>query len=149
MKADIVTTEVRLVRSHDGSAQLIPARDSTCSSCGLCGALGSAYEDAAAIGAPTLRLNLPSRSLLLMALAMYGGPFVGLLSGALLGAQLGAGDIVSAVLAFGGFLLTALAAGRLTRSLEEQALQSIGDIASGLEHAGAEPPGTMPAEAAR
>jgi positive regulator of sigma E activity len=149
MKADIVTTEVRLVRSRDGSATLVPGRSSTCASCGLCGAIGNADDVAATIGAPTLRLSLPSRSLLLMALTMYGGPFAGLLAGALLGALLGAGDIGAAAIALVGFVLTGLAAGRFTRSLEQQALQSIGDMSTGLEHAGTSPRGTMPADVAR
>ncbi len=144
-----MTTEVRLVRSRDGSAQLVPARSSACASCGLCGAIGSARDVAAAPGAPTLRLSLPSRSLLLMALTMYGGPFAGLLAGALLGALLGAGDIGAAAIALGGFVLTGLAAGRLTRSLEQQALQSIGAMSTGLEHAGAAPLVTVPADVAR
>jgi positive regulator of sigma E activity len=149
-KADLTTTEVLVVRNADGSAQLVPARAATCRSCGLCGADAAFGADSSAVSDVPLSMSLPSRSLLLMALAMYGVPFAGLLLGAMLAAVLEAGDVVAAIISLGGCLLAGFAAARLTRGLERQAIDSIIGISLERDRASPEPVlAAAPAEVAR
>jgi len=120
-----MTTDVLVVRKADGSVELVSAKAASCRSCGFCGVRADVGADFEARAEAPLRVSLPSRSLLLMALAMYGAPFAGLLLGALLAARLATGDFVAALISFSGCLLAAVAAGRMTRGLERQAVESI------------------------
>jgi len=123
-----MTTDVLVVRKADGSLELVSAKAASCRSCGFCGVRADVGADFQLHAHAPLRVSLPSRSLLLMAIAMYGAPFAGLLLGALLAARLETGDFVAALISFGGCLLAAVTVGRMTRDLERQAIESIGGM---------------------
>lgn len=134
--AELATADVVLVQYANGTMDLIPDHSAACKTCGLCSAIAPQPEKQL-LRQPTpgqqtpMRLEFPVKSLMSLALGLYGMPLIGLLAGALLATAFGANDAGALIGSVTGCAIALAIMRALAGTLERRTVARLQVSASG------------------
>ena len=132
---ELATADVVLVQYVNGTMDLLPDHSAACKTCGLCSAVAAAAGDGIAPPGNFDALELPVKSLMSLALGIYGMPLTGLLAGALLATAFGANDAVAVAGSVAGCAIALVTMRKLAGSLERRTVERLQVRASGSPEA--------------
>jgi positive regulator of sigma E activity len=110
---------------------LLPVQAAACKSCGMCGAASRQSAVGSRTQEASLRLSFPVRSLILLAIGLYGVPLAGLLAGALIAAAFGANDFGALAGSLAGCGIAVFVMKQSAGFLEKRALERLTFRAAG------------------